>query len=482
VCNICHKTVCCCTIPVIVQYGKKGNQGIPGKPKNALPSWWYKALIVDFTHGNNATAVKYSSTNPYKSYDAARLAAVSGDTIVFMPGTHEVDTQLLTGVGIAIWAMPGAIINVNNAQVALTGTLNIQGDGEWHFFNDGINLDDVNELDVNATYKFYFESLYVHYSYGIATRVGDVSIKGKNIFIVDSGSTFLYANLWQGPKINIDFDYLIDEVEYGDSSEFSSNIYIRSSSDATVNINFKRINTVRRQCIVYLSSGVTTLNTKTVGDIVQISDNGADVLANSTIYVSSVQKANHRFYGNYKTNNPDCIIAVSATASNIPLKVYHEGSIDSTDGRTCVTIAGDNVYFKQKGLYVCGKGVVAFESQVIAVGYYNGFNILLPGALTSGGNIEINGMLINAFQGDYLETTCVWDRGDTINISKVRTVGAKMLVTGVVGNAALFSENFNQSLEIIGSLATNTTNGQTGYTITAGGTISNGAYTDDEIF
>ena len=480
-CNKCGQSSCGCKVPVIVQYGKKGPAGPTGPKNTALPSWWYKALIVDFTHGDNASAIKYSSTNPYKTFDAARLAAVSGDTIVFMPGTHEVDTGLLTGVGITIWAMPGSIINVNNAQVALIGTLNIQGDGEWHFFNDGINLDDVNELDENATYNFFFNDLYIHYSYGISTRVGYMNIKGKNIFIVDQGSTFLYANLWHGPKINIDFDYLVDEADYGDSSEFSSNIYIYSASDATVNVNFKRINTVRRQCIVYLSGGVTTLNTKTVGDIVQFSDNGADIMANSTIYVSSVQKANHRFYGNYHTHNPDCIVAVSATASNIPLKVYHEGSIDSVDGKTCVTIAGANVFFKQNGLYVCGKGIAAFESQVIAVGYYDGFNILLPGPLTFGGNIEIHGTLINNFEGDSFETVCVWDRGDTINVSRVRTVGAKMLVKNVEANAALFSENFNQYLEIVGSLATNTSVGQTGYTI-IGGTISNSTYTDDEIF
>jgi hypothetical protein len=485
VCNICHKTVCCCKIPVIVQYGKKGNQGIPGKPKNALPSWWYKALIVDFTHGDNASAVKYSSTNPYKSFDAARLAAVSGDTIVFMPGTHEVDTGLLTGEGISIWAMPDSIINVNNAQVALAGTLNIQGDGEWHFFNDGINLDDVNELDVLGEYIFYFKDIYVHYSYGISTRVGRVKIAGKNIYIVDSGSTFFYANLWHGDRCDIDFDFLYDSVAHEDSVEYSSNIFIYSSSvtgEANVNISFKKIQTVRRQCIVYLSGGVNHLITNTVGDIVQVSDNSVDILGNSTVYISSVAKGTHNLYGKYQTNNPRCLISVSNTASNIPLKVYHEGSMNVIDGDGCVIVAGNNSWVKLRGIYAGGKSSFSSENATIITGNYSGYNILIGSGITSGGRVEVIGTIVNRHNGDSNEVHCIVDKGDTASTSITRLNNCKCICTVTEGTVAVFSENETQTIEIIGVLATNFSSGHSGYTAIGDNWVDVANYTDDEIF
>lgn len=487
-CNKCGQSSCDCKLPVIVQYGKKGPPGPPGPPgktRNALPSWWYKALIVDFTHGNNASAVKYSSTNPYQSFDAARLAAVSGDTIVFMPGTHEVDTGLLTGDGISIWAMPGSIINVNNAQVALTGTLNIQGDGEWHFFDDGINLDDIVNLNVTDTYIFYFKDLYIHYSYGISTRVGNVFIKGENIFIVDQGSTFLYANLWEGNKISAEFDYLDDSVAQGDSTEFSSNIFVRASqtsSEPIVDIKFKRITTFRRQCIVYLSNNTASLKTTTVGDIVQLSDQEADILGNCTIFISSISQALHNLYGRYQTNTPRCLIVASNTDSNNPLKVYHEGSMNVIDAAGAVIVAGENAFLKLNGIYAGGEVDFSSENATIITGYYDGYNILALAAITSGGRIEIAGTIINRHNGDGNEVHAIMDKGDTANTSITRLNNCKIICTVTSANYALLSENVNQSLEIVGVLATNFYNGQSGYTQVGTGVIDSDDYSDDEIF
>lgn len=483
-CNKCHKIQCSCEKEAISIFGKLGLQGPKGPKGDTVPVWWYKASIVDFTHGDNSKAVKYSNSFPYKTFDAARVAASAGDTIVLMPGTHDVNTQLLTGDGITIYAMPGAIISVNNSQVATAGTLNIQGFGEWHFYSNGINLDDLS-LNNNADYNFYFKDLYIHYTYGLSTRVGNINISGENVYIVGEGSTFIYADLWQGKNINISVENIVDSVEDGDSTNFSSNIYIRANigeDTSYSNISFKKLKTLRRQCIVYLSDDITDFRTTTTGDIEQISNTGADFLGNSTIYVSCAYGASHNFYGRYRSNTPNCIVAVAV--SPVPLKVYHEGSIDMQDAYGVATIAGSSARVKLNGIYAAGKASGPSANETITIGIYDEWNILLPiGGVTTGGNLDITGTIINRHNGDSNEVSCIYCGGDTENTTVVRLNNTKMLWTNTVGAVFAMYTEVEQTLEIIGNIATNFIDGiENQFLIVGDPWIVVDNFTDDQIF
>ncbi len=485
-CNKCKKVICSCEREVISPVGKRGGDGPRGPKGESLPAWWYKAILVDFTHGDNAKAIKYSNTIPFKTYDAARLAATTGDTIVFMPGEHEVDTELLTGDGIRIWAMPQSIIYVNNAQVATAGILNIQGDGEWHFYNDGINIDDTL-LENSVEHIFTFKDLYVHYSYGLSSRIGDIKIKGGNIYIVDQGSTFLYLNNWIGRNCDIEFDKMVDNVVQGDSSEFSSNIYIRASIGEDIsysNITFKKIVTKRRQCIVYLSDDTTEFRTTTRGDIEQVSDTGADVMGNCTIYVSSTYISSHNLYGRYRANTPNCIVAVSSAGALLPMKVYHEGSIDMQDSYGVMTLAGMGTKVKLRGIYAAGQAAFSAANETITVGVYNGWNILLPGGgITTGGNLEVIGTIINRHNGDSNEVTCIYGGGDTDNTTTVRLNNAKLLWTVTTGAQLAMWTETTQILEVIGEVQTNFEDGIENQFVPIGtALVEIDDFTDDQIF
>lgn len=483
-CDKCKKVECACEKDAISIFGRLGLQGPKGPKGDAVPVWWYKASIVDFTHGDNAKAVKYSNSYPYKTFDAARTAASAGDTIVLMPGTHDINTQLLTGDGITVYAMPGAIVNVNNTQVATAGTLNILGFGEWHFFNNGINLDDLS-LDNNAKYNFFFKDLYIHHTYGISARVGNINIAGDNVYIVDSGTTFLYANLWQGKNINVNIDYLVDNVPESESNNFSSNIYIRANigeDTSFSNISFKKITTVRRQCIVYLSDDITDFRTNTTGDIEQVSDISKDFLGNSTIYVSCAYGATHNFYGRYKANTPNCLVAVAVSYN--PLKVYHEGSIDMQDALSVATIAGSSAKVKLRGIYAAGQAALSSFNATITIGVYNGWNILIPDSgITTGGNLEIIGTIINRHNGDSNEVTCIYCGGDTDNTTIVRFNNAKLLWTVTEGAVFAMYTETNQIAEFTGEVVTNFTDGiENQFTIVGDPWITVANFTDDQIF
>lgn len=459
--------------------GKRGAQGKPGKDGVGANAIADNCLIVAEDLGNDSTAQPHSWSFPYKTYEAAQADAVAGDTIVFMPGTHEIITGLLAMVGVSIYAFPTAIINVRNNQTVVgTEGLNITGEGIWTFYDRGITILAGNH-DNNATYTFNFREIHIKVEWALKTAFGNVNMQGGNVYIEFMGTTFFWLADWIGAKANISIENLFDYSDY-ESTKSGENIRVHSiTNGAEFCFTFKKIFTYNSRCLV-LTNESDSYNATVRGDVLQnIQLSGT--APNCTVYMTG-NGANYNLYGNYQTNCDQCIIVTSSPTNLLPIKVYHEGNIYSVNISGCVTVAGLLAYFKQRGIYIGGvTGSVFPESTIIKVGIYNDYNYLLPiDGVTSGGNVEINGTIVNKQDFDSSEVYAVYDLGDTADVSKLRINNSKFVFTGTTPSLAVRAEN-NQSLEIVGVLATNATTGQSNYTQVGTGIIDIAAYTDDEI-
>jgi hypothetical protein len=100
-------------------------------------------LWVDKINGNNSSALRGRMDRPFATLTAAKLAAVSGDTIAVLPGSYaEVD---LAANGVNWFFYPGALISAVTGgtkaifDVASTMTFRVDGYGEFAHTGTGLN-------------------------------------------------------------------------------------------------------------------------------------------------------------------------------------------------------------------------------------------------------------------------------------------------------------------------------------------------------
>jgi hypothetical protein len=85
-----------------------------------------KAVVVDLTYGDNATAQKYNLTRPYATIAAAITASTTGDVIVLNAGTYNVGG--ITAIdGIDFYCKPGVILNNTGFFIFSNITWNLYG-------------------------------------------------------------------------------------------------------------------------------------------------------------------------------------------------------------------------------------------------------------------------------------------------------------------------------------------------------------------
>ena len=478
-CQKCNTQICTCEREVISPIGRKGEKGPAGPRATSLPAWWFKGVMVDFLHGDDAKAVKYSNTIPYKTFAAARLAAVAGDTIVFLPGTHDIYNGTLAMNGVSVYAMPGSVINVHNDQtVTQSEGLTVLGEGIWIFNNTGITL--AGEHSNTDTYTFNFKELHIKGNWGLKFTYGNISINGVSVYIEDYGTTFYELANWEGTKAFVRIDNLFDYSDYNIEKD-GVNIRVHSVvPSATHYLSFGKIFTYNSRCMI-LTNTTNEFNCSVHGDIDQfIQTEGAS--PNCTIYMTG-NGANYKLYGGYRTNCNQCLVVTSAPTNSYPIKVYHQGSIYSDQVYGCVIVAGLKAYFKMRGIYIGGIYDVpgsSSESAIIKTGIYNDYNFMLPDGVTTGGNVEINGTIVNRQDVDSNEIFAVYDFSDTENTFKLRIVNSKFVFPNTNVEAAIKSE-IGQSLEVVGSLSTNATILGGLFTKIGAGVVDIAAYTDDLI-
>lgn len=380
-----------------------------------------KAVYVDLTYGDDATAEKYNSVRPYATFTAAYSAAVAGDVIVFNGGTYTLGTVSVTKTDVHFYAKPGVIFN--NTGFSVTTGLNWRFYGFAVFTGGGTEALSINS--VGAVQDIYFEFDKIDGS------------KNRGIYIKDQFSSNL--------KVTINGNEIKSTATTADWTNCP--VRVDNVTEANIQINIKhRISCTQRTAIRLGNeplggvpmTGTVVINCPIIENTGSVSNRGCIYLAGA---LSTYDSSGYKIIVNsdiIRQTNP----VMTETGSNI---------ISS-----CVIIdGGNNVYINgdlegNACLAVCNRGIGAtphYGTIVFEGNMSSNIECISSCVKLSNGNgwhsiVAKNGVIKSKGSGDSI---AVVDRPDAWNLTNAGTAGQMYFI-----NCRIINDNINGSLSAVG--------------------------------
>ena len=157
---------------------------------------------VDSVNGNDVSAVKYNILHSYKTINAAKLAANSGDVIIVLPGNYTENVNLYKD-GITYYFYPEAIVTAASAGPIFTSlipseTCKVYGKG--CFLNNGSG--GVARMNISSTLYMEFDDL-AGSSNPIQIGDGFMQLIGDNISSVNNAAVNFIDSTISGNSLYI---------------------------------------------------------------------------------------------------------------------------------------------------------------------------------------------------------------------------------------------------------------------------------------